>query len=100
MGSRADDKLKEIDELRDGLSKKLDELEQKFPLGGFGKKAALAIVGSSVSAPALAWGMRRLRGGGTVQAVAKGAARLAARVSFYTTPQCPLRLDSRGHARW
>lgn len=64
MGSRTDDKLKEIDELRAGLSKKLGELEQRFPLAGFGKKAALAIVGSSVSAPVLAFGMRRLRGGG------------------------------------
>ncbi len=64
MGSRTDDKLKEIDELRAGLSSKLGALEERFPLAGFGKKAALAIVGSSVSAPALAWGMRRLRGGG------------------------------------
>jgi hypothetical protein len=64
VGSRTDDKLKEIDELRDGLSKKLTELEERFPLAGFGKKAALALVGSTVSAPALAWGMRRLRGGG------------------------------------
>jgi hypothetical protein len=63
VGSRADDKLKEIDELRDGLSRKLGELEGRFPLAGYGKKAALALVGSSVSAPALAWGMRRLRGG-------------------------------------
>ncbi len=68
MGSRTDDKLKEIDELRDGLSRKLGELEQRFPLAGIGKKAALALVGSSVSAPALAWGMRRLRGGGKKRA--------------------------------
>ena len=64
MGSRTDDKLKEIDELRAGLSQKFTELEQRFPLAGFGKKAALALVGSSVSAPVLAFGMRRLRGGG------------------------------------
>jgi hypothetical protein len=68
VGSRTDDKLKEIDELRDGLSRKLGELEQRFPLAGIGKKAALALVGSSVSAPALAWGMRRLRGGGKKRA--------------------------------
>jgi len=68
VGSRADDKLKEIDELRDGLSKKLGELEGRFPLAGIGKKVALGLVGSSVSAPALAWGMRRLRGGGKKKA--------------------------------
>jgi len=68
VGSRADDKLKEIDELRDGLSTKLGELEGRFPLAGIGKKVALGLVGSSVSAPALAWGMRRLRGGGKKKA--------------------------------
>jgi hypothetical protein len=73
VGSRTDDKLKEIDELRDGLSQKLTEFEQRFPLAGFGKKAALALVGSSVSAPALAWGMRRLRGGGRKKRKAAGA---------------------------
>ena len=73
MGSRTDDKLKEIDELRDGLSKKLGELEQRIPLAGFGKKAALAIVGSSATAPVLAWGMRRLRGGGKKKKAAKQA---------------------------
>jgi len=64
MGSRADDKLKEIDELRAGLSRKFSELEQRFPLAGFGKKAALALVGSSVTAPLLGFGLRRARGGG------------------------------------
>jgi hypothetical protein len=48
MGSRTDDKLK----------------ESRFPLAGVGKKVALGLVGSSVSAPVLAFGLRRLRGGG------------------------------------
>ncbi len=64
MGSRADDKLKEIDELRADLGRKFGELESRFPFAGVGKKAALALVGSSVTAPVLGFGLRRLRGGG------------------------------------
>jgi hypothetical protein len=63
VGSRTDDKLKEIDELRDGLSRKLGELEGRFPLAGLGKKVALGLVGSSVATPVLGFGLRRLRGG-------------------------------------
>ena len=64
MGSRADQKLKEIDELRDGLSAKFAELERRFPIAGIGKKVALGLVGSSLSTPLLAFAFRRARGGG------------------------------------
>ena len=64
MGSRAADKLKEIEEVRASLGRKLEEIEGRFPLAGFGKKAAAAIAGSSVAGSALAFGFRRIRGGG------------------------------------
>jgi hypothetical protein len=63
VGSRADDKLKEIEQLRASLGGKLDEIEQRFPLAGMGKKVAAALAGSSVAGTALAFGFRRIRGG-------------------------------------
>ena len=63
MGSGAADKLKEIEALRASLGGKLEEIERRLPLAGFGKKAAAAVAGSSVAGSALAFGFRRLRGG-------------------------------------
>jgi hypothetical protein len=64
VGSRTADKLKEIEDLRGSLQSKLNEIERRLPLAGFGKKIAAGLAGSSVLAPALAFGFRRLRGGG------------------------------------
>lgn len=63
MGSRTADKLKEIEELRGSLQSKLNEIERRLPLAGFGKKIAAGLAGSSVLAPVLGFGFRRLRGG-------------------------------------
>jgi hypothetical protein len=63
VGSRATDKLKEIEELRASLGGKLEEIEKRLPLAGFGKKAAMAVAGSSVAGSVLAFGLRRVRGG-------------------------------------
>lgn len=98
MGSRADDKLKEIDELRAGLSAKLGELEEKFPFAGFGKKAALALVGSSVSAPVLAFGLRRLRGGSKKRAKARDVAAQPVVVNVF--PKSLTLLAAVGIAAW
>ncbi|MEX0873521.1 MAG: hypothetical protein WD646_15785 [Actinomycetota bacterium] len=61
MGSRADDKLKEIEELRDGLGRKLEAIEQRFPMAGLGKKVAGLVAGGSVGGSALAFLFRRAR---------------------------------------
>jgi hypothetical protein len=61
VGSRTDDKLKEIDELRSSIERKLGEIEQRFPIAGFGRKAALALAGSGVGATALGFAFRRVR---------------------------------------
>lgn len=48
MGSRAADKLREIEELRAGLDAKLGALEEKFPIGRWGRKGAAVLAGSGV----------------------------------------------------
>ena len=73
MGSRTADKLKEIDEVRSSLAAKLNEIEQRLPLAGFGKKIAAAVAGSSVASGALAFAFRRLRGGRKAKRTAKRA---------------------------
>ncbi len=93
MGSRADDKLKEIEELRASLGNKLEAIEQKFPFAGYGKKVAGIVAGSSVGGSALAFALRRMRKGRkkqkggasavptapvTVNVIPKGAAWIAA----------------------
>jgi hypothetical protein len=62
VGSRADDKLKEIEQLRASLGSKLDEIERRFPIAGMGKKVGAALAGSSVASTALAFGFKRVRG--------------------------------------
>jgi hypothetical protein len=62
VGSRAADKLKEIEELLASLGAKLNEIEHRLPLAGFGKKIAAAVAGSSVAGSALGFGLRRMRG--------------------------------------
>jgi hypothetical protein len=61
MGSRTDDKLKEIEELRDGLGRKLEAIEQRFPIAGLGKKVAGLVAGGSVGGSVLAFAFRRAR---------------------------------------
>ena len=61
MGSRADHKLKEIDELRSSLERKLGELESRFPIAGLGRKAAAALAGGSAAGTAATFALRRLR---------------------------------------
>lgn len=63
MGSRATDKLTEIEALRSSLGDKLGELERRFPLAGFGRKAAAVLAGGSAGGTALAFMFRRLRTG-------------------------------------
>ncbi len=71
MGSRTADKLKEIEDLRGSLQSKLNAIEHRLPLAGFGKKIAAGLAGSSVAAPLLAFGFRRLRGGRKAKRKAK-----------------------------
>ncbi|MEX2394294.1 MAG: hypothetical protein WD826_07430 [Actinomycetota bacterium] len=59
MGSRATDKLKEIEEVRASLGRRLHEIENRVPLAGYGKKAAAALAGSSVAASALGYVVKR-----------------------------------------
>ncbi|MGH2760048.1 MAG: hypothetical protein ACRDKJ_10870 [Actinomycetota bacterium] len=63
MGSRATDTLKEIEALRSGIERKLGDLETRFPLAGFGRRAAAIVAGGSAGGTALAFLMRRVRGG-------------------------------------
>ena len=96
MGSRATDKLKEIEEVRASLGRRLQEIEDRVPLAGYGKKAAAALAGSSVAASALGFLVKRKFGSGkkkkrkvsagdvplmqpvTVNVLPKGAAWIAA----------------------
>lgn len=63
MGSRTADKLKEIEEVRGSLAAKLNEIERRVPLAGFGKKIAMIVGGSSAASGVLAFAFRRFRGG-------------------------------------
>jgi len=77
VGSRADDKLKEIEQLRASLGSKLEEIENRFPVAGMGKKVAAALAGSSVAGSVLAFGFRRVRGGGKAKRARKRGKREA-----------------------
>jgi hypothetical protein len=63
VGSRSADTLKEIESLRSGIEGKLGELEKRIPLAGFGRRAAAVVAGGSAGGTALAFLMRRVRGG-------------------------------------
>jgi hypothetical protein len=63
VGPRATDKLNEIEELRAGLGRKLGELEGRFPFATFGRKAAAMLAGGSAGGTAIAFALRRMRGG-------------------------------------
>ena len=102
MGSRAADKLKEIEELRASLGTKLEEIERRLPLAGFGKKAAAALAGSSVAGSALAFGLRSVRGGRRKRKRAKEgpAAPAFAPVTVNVFPKGAAGLAAAGLAAW
>jgi hypothetical protein len=61
MGSRSDDTLKEIENLRASLDEKLGELESRFPLAGLGRKGAAMLASSGLVGTVAAFGWRRMR---------------------------------------
>jgi hypothetical protein len=75
LGSRATDKLKEIEEVRASLGRKLQLIEDRVPLAGYGKKAAAALAGSSVAASALTFLVKRRFSSGRKKKKAKVSAR-------------------------
>lgn len=99
MGSRATDKLKEIEELRSGIERKLGEIEQRFPLAGFGRKAAVMLAGGSAGGTALAFVVRRMRGGRRKAKVAKQAAQAPA-VTVNVFPKGASWIAALGVAAW
>lgn len=78
MGSRTAVKLKEIEQLRASLGRKLEVVERRVPAAGFGKKIAAGVAGSSVAGTALAVVFRRLRGGRKKKKAAKEGAKAPA----------------------
>jgi hypothetical protein len=100
VGSRAADKLKEIEELRASLGGKLEEIEKRLPLAGFGKKAAMALAGSSVAGSVLAFGFRRVRGGRKRKRAKESAAPAFAPVSVNVFPKGAAWLTAAGLAAW
>lgn len=73
MGSRADDTLKEIEQIRASIDGKLGELEKRFPLAGLGRKGVAMLAGSGVVGTVAAFGWRRLRSGSKSSRRSKGA---------------------------
>lgn len=60
MGSRTTATLKDIEEIRSGLDRKLGEIESRFPAVGWGRKAAVAAAGSGALGSALlGWRLSR-----------------------------------------
>lgn len=102
MGSRTADKLKEIEEIRGSLQAKLNEIEQRVPLAGYGKKIAAGLAGSSVAGSALAIGLRRLRGGRKKKKRKGDAAPASAPTSITVTvfPKGAAWLAAAGLAAW
>jgi len=101
MGSRADDKLKEIEELRASLGNKLEAIEQKFPITGMGKKVAGIVAGSSVGGSALAFALRRARKGRRGRKKQKGAPALpTAPVTVNVIPKGAAWIAAAGVAAW
>ena len=61
MGSRSDDTLKDIEQLRASLDSKLGELEKRIPLAGLGRKGVAMLAGSGAAGTLLTFAWRRLR---------------------------------------
>jgi hypothetical protein len=103
VGSRADDKLKEIEQVRASLGAKLEEIEKRFPIAGMGKKVGVALAGSSVASTALAFGVKRLRGGRKAKKASKKApapAYAPANVTVNVLPKGAAWLAAAGFAAW
>ncbi len=104
MGSRADDKLKEIEQLRASLGGKLEEMERRFPLAGMGKKVGAALAGSSVASTALAFGLKRMRGNRKAKKVKKrkdqAPAYAPASVTVNVLPKGAAYIAAAGFAAW
>jgi hypothetical protein len=107
VGSRTADKLKEIEDVRSSLAGKLNEIERRLPLAGFGKKIAAALAGSSVASGALAFGLRRFRGGRKAKKKAKRvkgdqpvAAPTSVTVNASVLPKGAAYLAAAGFAAW
>lgn len=106
MGSRADDKLKEIEQLRASLGSKLEEMERRFPIAGMGKKLGAALAGSSVASTALAFGFKRMRGNrkSTKKAKKRGKDQVAAiapaNVTVNVLPKGAAYVAAAGFAAW
>jgi hypothetical protein len=99
MGSRADDKLKEIEELRDGLGRKLEAIEQRFPMAGLGKKVAGLVAGGSVGGSVLAFMFRRARRG-RKKAKSAAATSTAPAVTVNVIPKGAAWIAAAGVAAW
>lgn len=99
MGSRATDKLKEIEALRSGIERKLGELEQRVPLAGFGRKAAAMLAGGSAAGTALTFVLGRLRGGRRRAKASKQAAQTPS-VTVNVFPKGASWIAALGIAAW
>ncbi len=99
MGSRATDTLREIEELRSGLGQKLGELEGRFPFATFGKKAAAMLAGGSAGGTALAFALRRFRGGKKRKS-SKQAAQITPSVVVNVFPKGASWIAAAGVAAW
>jgi branched-subunit amino acid ABC-type transport system permease component len=102
VGSRTADKLKEIEDLRASLGSKLEEIERRVPLAGFGKKAVAAIAGTTVAAPALAFLLRRARPGRArrTRKAKKSEGAMPASVTVNVFPKGAAWLAAAGLAGW
>jgi hypothetical protein len=100
MGSRADDKLKEIEELRASLGNKLEAIEQKFPIAGWGKKIAGIAAGSSVGGSALAFAFRRRRRGRKIKPLKGAPVMPTAPVTVNVIPKGAAWIAAAGVAAW
>lgn len=98
MGSRAADKLKEIEEVRSSLENKLGEFEERFPIAGFGKKAAMVLAGGSAGSTVLAFFMRRFRKRRTKKT--SGAPPAGAPVVVNVVPKSVTAVAAAGIAVW
>lgn len=59
MGSRTNNKLKEIEAIRGRLERKMGALEERFPIAGLGRKGAAVLASSGLLATLVAYLTRR-----------------------------------------
>jgi hypothetical protein len=100
VGSRATDTLKDIEQIRSGLERKLGELEGRFPFAVFGRKAAAMLAGGSAGGTALAFALRRLRGGRKKTKAAKQTLQTPPGVTVNVFPKGASWIAALGVAAW